>query len=64
MPEVPGAEVKRDRVSDFLLVLIGVVIGAMIAVPVAVPVLERRLEWQYRTLACWPTKDDPNPVRH
>lgn len=59
---------RRDRVNDFILVLIGVVIGGMIAVPLMVGPLQReaqrQAQWENRTLACWPTKDDPTPVRH
>jgi hypothetical protein len=39
-------------------------LGATIALLVAIPIVERQARWENRTLACWPTKDDPTPVRH
>ena len=39
-------------------------VGITIAMIVCYPVFQRQAEWEARTLACWPTKDDPNPVRH
>jgi spermidine/putrescine-binding protein len=39
-------------------------LGACIALLVAIPITERQAQWENRTIACWPTKDDPTPVRH
>jgi hypothetical protein len=39
-------------------------LGGAIAILLGYPVAQRQAEWEARTLACWPTKDDPTPVRH
>lgn len=38
--------------------------GILVAVWVGYPMAQRQAAWEARTIACWPTKDDPNPVRH
>lgn len=44
--------------------LLAFVLGAIVAVLVVYSMVERQAQWENRTLACWPTKDDPNPMRH
>lgn len=38
--------------------------GVALTILIGYPMVERQAQWENRTLACWPTKDDPNPVRH
>lgn len=38
--------------------------GVALTIAVGYPMAQRQAEWENRTLACWPTKDDPTPVRH
>ena len=38
--------------------------GVALTIVVGYPIVQRQAQWENRTLACWPTKDDPNPVRH
>ena len=40
--------------------LLGVALTAYIGYPIA----ERQAQWENRTLACWPTKEDPHPKRY
>lgn len=39
-------------------------VGVLVAVWVGYPMAQRQAAFEARTIACWPTKDDPNPVRH
>ena len=57
MPQVSGQEaVKRDLLAFAL----GVIAMGVLVYPMA----QRQAEWEAKTLACWPTKDDPQPKRH
>ena len=39
-------------------------VGVLVAVWVGYPMAQRQAAWEARTISCWPTNDDPNPVRH
>lgn len=40
------------------------VFGVTLTILVGYPMAQRQAAWEARTVACWPTKDDPTPVRY
>lgn len=38
--------------------------GVALTIVVGYPIAQRQATWEARTIACWPTKDDPDPVRY
>lgn len=39
-------------------------LGVLVAFWIGYPMAQRQAAWEAQHLACWPTKDDPNPMRH
>jgi len=48
--------VKRDAVSDWILVLVGIVIGAALVVPMVYHVAYTQGAWEQTVVACEPNE--------
>ena len=44
--------------------LLWFLLGGLVVVVAGYPMAQRQAAWEAKTVACWPTKEDPNPVRH
>ena len=44
--------------------LLAFLLGVALTIWIGYPMAERQAAWEARTIACWPTDEDPNPVRH
>lgn len=41
--------------------LLSFALGVALTIWIGYPMAERQAQWENRTLACWPTDEDPNP---